>query len=198
MFVQATRNAVLALVLSGFVFSAGDAAAEVPGPPITQDVVYKMHSNPDDPNSPIIFTIWLSLEQADQDDDSVGWEVTEVRFRQIAEGSGADTIWMASDPNVPTSDGLWWVDHADRSNPQLAEFDVVPYMAGTAAAEDPNDPDLEYSFEGATYTPPGGGPPWDPTTALNYSFSVDGDPAPVQSDEDEPVEIDDDDDPPMQ
>ena len=65
MFVQATRNTVSGLLLLGLLASVSSATE----PPIKQDVVYKIH---DDPNSPITFTIWLSLEEAAVDGNSIG------------------------------------------------------------------------------------------------------------------------------
>ena len=164
-------------------------------PPIKQDVVYKIH---DDPNSPITFTIWLSLEEAAVDGNSIGWEILKVRFRQIGEAGGPDTIWSVSDPNVPTPGGLWWVDHVDGGNPQLAEFDDPPHLTGVATSDDPSGTDLKYDFEGVSYTPPPSGLPWDPTAALDYELKLKGESTALESGDDEPVEIDADDDPPMQ
>jgi hypothetical protein len=182
------------VVLLGSVVPSANAAAPLPAEATTQEVVYRIHDDPNDPNSPITFTIWLSLKQADVDEDSIGWEITRVRFREVGY---QDTLWTESDPNVPTADGLWWVNHADPNAPLLEEFVKPPHLTGVADAEDQLDPDLDYEFQGVTYTPPPAGEPWDPTGALDYSFTMQGQSSPFASGEDKPTEMGDDDDPPM-
>jgi hypothetical protein len=164
-------------------------------PPAQQDVVYRIYDDPNDPNSDIVFTVWMKLTPEDQDGDSVGWDVKQIRFRQIGQGNG-DTLWTESDPNVPTGDGLWWVDHADADNPQLSEFDNPPRLQGLAPADDPVDKDLDYELEGDTYT---GTAPWPVTAGLKYKFGLDGEPTPLETGEDEPVGVgEDDDEPPVE
>jgi hypothetical protein len=166
---------------------AGATATEQP--PLTQDVVYKIHDDPSDPNSPVTFTIWLSLTEAAADGDSIGWAIDKVRFHEVGQGGNPDRFWSVSDPDVPTADGLWWVDHADCGNPQLAEFDQPPHLSGVAIASESGYADLEYDFEGAL---PGSGP-WEPTAWLDFEFALAGEPTPLKSSDDEPVEIDEDD-----
>jgi hypothetical protein len=179
----------------GFVASVANAQL----PPEPMDVVYRIHDDPDDPNSAIVFTVMLSLEAEEVDENWIGWQITEIRFRQPGQNGDPDTIWIESDPDVPAHDGLWWVDHADRDDPQLDEFAEPPHLVGIAAAVDPNDADLKYDFEGVGYTPGSGGPPWDATAALDYKFTLDGQSSPLESGTDEPVGIaDDDDDPPAE
>jgi hypothetical protein len=160
-----------------------------------QNVVYRIHEDPDDPDSAITFTVWLSLVEMDADGDSIGWKIKNIRFRQPGTGGAPGKRWIESapNPNVPTEDGLWWIDHADADNPQLSEFDHPPHLVGTATAVDPSDADLNYDFEGSTYS---GSPPWSPTAGLDYEFAVDGEPTPLIDGMDEPVELEDDDDPP--
>jgi hypothetical protein len=189
---RVVRHTVFVLMVLGFV--ASGASAQLPPEPM--DVVYRIHDNPNDPDSAIVFTVMLSLEAQEADENSIGWQITEIRFRQPGQNGDPDTIWIESDPDVPTQDGLWWVDHADRENPQLDEFDEPPHLVGIAAAADPNATDLKYDFEGVGYTPGSGGPPWDVTAALDYKFKLDGQSSPLESGTDEPVEIDDDDDDP--
>jgi len=194
MFVRAICCAVGALFLSSLVVSA--ASAQIPPQPVSQTVVYRIHDDPNDPESAIVFTVMLLLELEAADGDSIGWEITKIQFRQPGQNGGADTIWIKPHPDVPTADGLWWVEHADRDNPQLKEFDEPPHLVGTAASQDPSGTDLEYGFEGVSYAPPPGGAPWDPTAALDYDFALVGAPAPLEGGTDEPVEVDDDDDEP--
>ena len=117
MSVQSTRNARIAAVVLGLVFTLPAVAGQLPDPPLTQQVVYRLHEDPSDPNSDVKFTIWLSLVQADIDGDLVGWSVTRIRIRQIGAGGNPDTIWMEYNPDVSTPDGLWWVEHSSVENP---------------------------------------------------------------------------------
>ena len=191
---QPIRGAIAVLPLLLTLVPCASGQTQSP-PPATQDVVYKIHDDPNDPNSAIALTVKLFLTSEDYDRNWVGWEITEARFRQ-PNGGEPDRIWIESDPNVPSQDGLWWIEHADRSDPQLSEFDDPPHLVGLAAAENPNNDDLEYDFQGASYTPPPGGPPWDPTGALGFEFTIDGQSTPFLDETDEPVEIGDEDDPP--
>ena len=149
-------------------------------------------------DSAITFTVWLSLVEEDSDGDSIGWKIKNIRFRQPSTGGARDKRWIESAPNpsVPTQDGLWWIDHADGDSPQLSKFNDPPHLVGTATAVDPNDADLDYEFEGSTYS---GSPPWDPTAGLEYEFTLDGEPASFLDATDEPVEVVfDDDEPPAE
>jgi len=165
-------------------------------PPEQQDVVFRIHDDPNDPNSDIVFTVWLELTPSALDGDSIGWDVKQIHFRRIGQGGGPDTLWTESDPNVPTGDGLWWVDHADADNPQLSEFEDLPQLQGVAPADDPNDKDLDYDFESDTYAGTG---LWPVTVELRYEFQVEGGPTPLEIGDDEPVGVgEDDDEPPVE
>ena len=181
--------------VAALLLAASKAVADDPLPeiPTNYNVVYRIHDDPNDPNSPITFAVWLKLTSRDVDGHSVGWEIDEIRFRDP--NSSGDTIWTESDPDVPTADGLWWVEHDDVENPLLKEFGDPPHLKGTAAANDPNDVDLDYDFQGSTYS---GSPPWSSTAGLDYDFElVETPPASVASGTDGPVEVaNDDDDPP--
>ena len=182
------RSAACALLLLGLTVSA--ASAQLPPQPLTQEVVYKIHDDPNDPNSAVIFTVWLSLEREEVNGNSVGWAINRIRFRQVGESS--DVLWTVFDSNVPTSDGLWWIDHADQADPQLDEFASPPHLQGVATANDSNDDDLEYDFQGCSLA--GSGDPWVPTAWLDYEFTIEGQPAAIAYGTDEPIEIEEDDD----
>jgi len=162
---------------------------------MTRDIEYLIHETPTDPNSPVEFRIKLSLESSDQDGNEIGWDITSIEIREVGD---PDTVWVDDDPNVPTEDGLWWVEHDDPNNPQNAEFTMPPRLEGTAAAEVLGDDDLEYDFAGLAYTPPEPAqqPPYEITSALDYTFTLVGDTDPIGSGEDEPVEIPPQDDAP--
>ena len=156
--------------------------------PMTGDIEYLIHETPTDPNSPVEFRVKLSLESSDQDGNEIGWDITSIEIREVGD---PDAVWVDDDPNVPTEDGLWWVEHDDPSNPQNAEFTMPPRLQGTAAAEQFASDDLDYDFAGKTYTAPEPPeePPYQFTAALDYTFTLVGDDDPVGSNEDEPVEI---------
>lgn len=197
MFVRRVCSAAVAMAMLTLIVA--NAGADVP---LTKEVFYKIHEDPADPNSPIIFTVGLLLEEADTDGDAIGWKITEMLFRQPVAGMNGDRLWSVTDPTVSTADGLWWVEHPS-ANIELADFDLPPELDGVATAEDPNDVDLNYSLAGAPYSPPPGGAPWDPTAALEFEFTEDGESTPLLATgsgdpvPNEPVEIDDEDDEPI-
>ena len=176
------------LCLSAVAFCAQYASAD---PPQTLLVEYWIHETPTDPNSDITFKIRMWLASEEVDGDQVGWDVTTIEVRQMGDNGGPDTVWTDTTPTVPTPDGLWWVEHADPDNPEAGEFVMPPGLTGTADADDPNDDDLVYDFEGVTYTPPQdpSEPPYDTTGALDYGFTLNGDEDPLASGEDKPVEL---------
>ena len=168
--------------------------------PDDQVICYSIRDTPSDPESAIRFEIVVELTAADSKDESIGWLVTGV---SVIESRGEDKLprWDAT-PTVSTTDGLWWIDHADAQEPELSEFTIPPLIAGVAAAGNENISDFEYELEGAPYTPPGGGPPY-PTTALVDHIEIWYYPPPVppattqpvEDDDDEPVEVDGDHEP---
>jgi hypothetical protein len=162
--------------------------------PQTKVIEYWLHETPDDPNSPVVFGITLSLEIADQDGDQIGWDITSIEIREVGD---PDTVWVEDDPSVPAADGLWWVTHEDPNEPTNDEFVVPPHLHGIADAQDPGGDDLEYDVEGKTYVPPALPelPPHEITAALDYEFTVVGDDEPVGGGKDEPVEIPPEDEP---
>lgn len=166
--------------------------------PLTQVVAYRIHEDPNDANSPIVFSVTLFLQEQQSNNNATGWKITGIRFRQPGQSGGADHVWEQSDPNVPTQSGLWWIVHGNRQVPQLAEFAMPPHLVGTATAQDPNQADLNYDFVGISYTPPPGGPPWNPTAALTYEFTPVGESIPLVDGEQKPVGVDSpEDEPPI-
>lgn len=158
----------------------------------THTVRYGIHETPADPNSPLTFLITLSLAASAGDCTATGWHIATIELRQVDPNAGPDTVWTHDDPNVSTPDGLWWVSHADVSSPQSSEFVLPPHLVGTAAAADPNDADLEYDIVGVAYTPPAApeSPPYAVTAATTFELHIVGEPTPIESDSDAPVEVD--------
>ena len=162
-----------------------------------QTLWYLIHQEPTNHQSDVVFIVRLKVQAEDSDADSVGWRIVAAEFRQPDVGGGPDTVWLEASPAVDSPDGLWWCDHADFLDLQLSEFVLPPLLVGTADAEDPGQADLDYSFEGVSYDPPPGGPPYDPTAALNYVFTIVGEPEPEEEGDDEPGEIDEENEPPI-
>lgn len=187
MYAHAVRDTVCVLALFGLAVSGATA-----DPPAKQDVVYKIHDDPSDPNSDVVLTIGLTLVPTARDGNSIGWEIGQIRFRELSRDGSPDATWIESNAVIPTSDGRWWINHADPANPQLAEFAQPPHLWGTAMADDPNQNNLDYDFQG---TGPMGLTPWEPTGWLDYELAVEGESQPLDEGEDEPVEIDDEGDP---
>ena len=155
-------------------------------------VTLDIYDDPTDPNSKVVFTIELFLT-ADSEtsgelgtDGEVGWDITSIQLTQY-EAAG-DRVWVENTPVVDTSDGLWWVYHANTKTPADDEFLMPPYTYGLALAQDPQDQDLAYEFEGKEYT--GSNPPFgNNTAAMVYRMAEEEDGTPVESSEgeDEPV-----------
>lgn len=164
--------------------------------PPDQTIEYLIRETPEDPNSPVVFAVTLALEASDSDGNSVGWDITEAEFVEFDEYGDPARTWVEDDTNVPTTDGLWWIEHADPADPQPSEFAKPPLLEGTAAAEDPAENDLDYALEGVTYTPPPEGQPYQDTAAIDHEFILVSEIEPIKEGEDEPVEIDDTEDPP--
>ena len=190
MYTRSPLTAFTTVILMSLMTAASASAL-----PSDRIVKYVIRDDPSDPGSDVVLNVALTLHPSDSDAGSIGWEITEIELRAPGSGGGADTVWVESAPDVDTADGLWWVDHSNTNTPQLSEFTVPPRLAGTASAEDPADADLDYDFRGRSYTPPANGAPYDPTAALDYSFTADGETAPIAEGEEEPTELQEDDDP---
>jgi hypothetical protein len=196
MLMRAISVTIAVVLVSSLALPRAQAWDPVPPQPLTKTISYGIHEDPNDPNSAVVFTITLDLRAEARAGDSIGWGVTQIEFVEPGQGGGDDTLWIDSDPSVPSSDGRWWIDHADWTDPQLEEFAEPPHLVGTAPAEDPYDADLEYDFEGDDYTGQG---PWNPTGYLDYWFKLDGASEAFLStadDEPEPVTVDDEDEEP--
>jgi hypothetical protein len=163
--------------------------------PSGQEVVYRIHETPTDPQSAVVFTVAVKLVAEEIDGAAVGWRVATATFNQ----KSPVRTWVKMNPVLDTPDGLWWITHADPMAPLLTEFLAPPLMYGTADAQDTSYADLDFEYAGASYVspPPPGEPPYgENTAAAIYWFQLVGITEPEEdSDEDEPVETDDTDDP---
>jgi hypothetical protein len=163
---------------------AATAAADLPGP---YNVGYDVLETPTDPNSDVLFEVTLELEavEAGKDND-IGWLIRNVLITQFDQSGQPRAVWLEELPDVPTGDGLWWVDHADPLNPQAEEFDDTPALSGVASAYQGGSADLIYDFDGEVYQQP---PPYLPVSSSTYMFKLDGEDEPEDDGEDEPVPI---------
>ncbi len=161
----------------------------------TDSIRFNLRQDPNDPSSAIIRTIDLDLESHEVDGNDVGWAVVSVKISELDANSQATRVWVDAAPFVGSPDGLWWIEHADPLNPQRSEFTMPPLLRGVVPAEDPADPDLDYSIEGAPYNAPPE-PPFEVTAALDYTFTPTDTGVPVSTVLAAPTEIHPDDDPP--
>lgn len=159
------------------------AAAQSSLPP-NQSVRYRIHANPTDANSAVVFDVILGLSARQREGENVGWAVESLEFQQPAAGN--DPIaWVKALPPVNTADGLWWVQHQSASDPQIGEFLTPPLLTGSAVPLDPANGSLEYSLQGSTSLVSG---PFEHTAGLTYSFTA-AEPAVIKAATDEPAEV---------
>ena len=174
------RVGTVAIVLSIPILMPDISSAQ---PPPDQSIEFRIHEIAGDPQSAVIFVVRMSMFAADADGDYLGWEVTSLEFRKV-DGED-DVVWRKDAPVIATTDGLWWVAHADPANPQVSEFRLPPWLYGTAAPDDPENDDLIYDFEGTEIAPPGGN---SSTSAMSFQFTLSGASEPVVEGEEVPVE----------
>jgi hypothetical protein len=165
--------------------------------PADQIIYYAMHETPTVPTSPVTFVISMKLHAQDADRNWIGWKIERVAFRDPGPTPSADRRWVKVSPTVPTSDGLWWVYHANSEQPIRAEFVLPPRLVGTATAADVAYADLNYDFAGVPYPPPPGGAPYNPTAALDYTMTLVGELLAIEEGEDEPIDVPINDPPPI-
>jgi hypothetical protein len=181
--------ALAVLVNSGFALAAA-AAQEM-------EVRYNIREVPDDPESAITWTIDLSLQAEEIDGNSIAWSVHSVTICQLDAQEQPESTWVDTSPTVDLPGGQWWVTHADAEDPLVSEFVLPPYIEGIAAMENSASADMSYYLEGAPYDPSPDPPLFAVTAALDYSFSVDGDPPVFKEAVAEPVLIPPDCHPPI-
>lgn len=184
-----TRTKLLATLVATIVLGTGSSVARADLPK-DRTIKYSIHKTPSDPQSDIIWSVELELEADDSNGESVGWQIRALRVK----GPTPLGSWTKTSPQVSTPDGLWWVDHADHMDPLASEFDVTPLLEGTAIATGQGEADLEYSFEGDSYS---GSPSYEGNVSgLTFSFLLVGEEDPEEEGDDEPAEIDEEEDPP--
>ena len=156
--------------------------------PPDQTVYFKLRTTPTNPASAVYSLITMHLAAAERSADYVGWRVTQVVVQELAADGAVTGHWSGLEPDVSTSDGLWWIRHTDPTQPVLSEFVRVPLVTGKAPATDPRFDDLEFSVSGSPYFSPGSQPPFTNTVALTYSLRMLEAQEPIHEGDDEPVE----------
>ena len=139
------------------------------GLPADRVVHYAIRVDPTNPNSRVQYVLAPTISAREQDGDWVGWEVANYSITEKAL-LGSDTVWAVDLPFVDTTDGLWWVEHADPNAPVRSDFAVPAAVIDTAVASDPGSPNLYFDVVGVPYTPPAGGGPFEVTGALDFAF----------------------------
>lgn len=178
---------VLAAVVAATIVCVSSPVAAGDLPP-DQHVVYNIREVPSDPQSAVVFDVRLTLSAQSVDGNSVGWRIERIEcWRTI---DGVVTVWTENTPALASADGLWWVEHADAAAPQIGEFAAPPLLEGTAVAEDPQQPALDYSLAGVRLAEPSG-VPYANATALTFALTLANESQPLKAGDDEPVEIDD-------
>ena len=181
----------LTLLIGACLAAMTGTTIEAAAPPDqTYSYNYNIYEDPYDPTSPLAMVLTFDLTEKGRINNSVGWEISEIQFRRPGIGQNPDHIWSVSLPYFEGAGGLWWVLHNDPDSPQPSEFDMPPLLEGVAIPEDPNDEDLDYSFDGVAYTPPPQGPPFEITFASDHSFTLVGASKAFKEGDDEPGELD--------
>jgi hypothetical protein len=148
-------------------------------------IAFETLENSSDPSSDVVFKTVLELSEADRDGNDVGWEVIGAYFIQPVSG-GSDKAWKTDAVTVPTSDGLWWVEHGKPNEPQAAEFDMPPLLAGEASAWLQTTQPLVYSVEGK------GGYHGENMLRFSYSYRLKYEEEPEEEEDDDEGGIDED------
>ena len=154
-------------------------------PPTTWVTSYTIHATPSDPNSRVTVVVHVSLLRSQFTSTAIGWEISSVAIDYYPQGQQNPTAWTDNSPTTPALEGLWWTQHTDPNSPQTVDFSVPPRITGTAAAQDPNGVALQYSIEGKSAN---GSPPYTVTSWLDYTFTLAGDPDPIEEGTPEPTE----------
>lgn len=135
-----TKQTIAALVVGGLMAWGGAGAlAELPN---GRTLTYDVGETPGDFDSPLVYEYEMHLTAQQQSGNSIGWAVDSVTIRELDENETVINTWVDSAPNIDSTDGLWWVAHADPANPVLGEFAESPSIDGTAGSE------MDYEFQG--------------------------------------------------
>ena len=152
---------------------------------------FNLRETPGDPFSDITHRVIVGLFEDSRSGDNVAWEAAILTIHELDENGDVEYRWTKGYPTVDTTDGLWWIEHADPDNPVMEEFVLSPRIHGTALALDQGVSDLDFDIEGNVYAEPPGGPPFETTGSLDtfLRLAESPPPAPKKDESDEPVEM---------
>ena len=179
-----TRNCASVLAILFAFCGAVDAR------PPDHTLQFNLRETEGDPTSAIDFTLTLALMNAEQDGDSIGWDVVSVTIREWNANGTVENTWYKTNPFVDTADELWWIEHDNSLALLTSEFLLPPRIADTAPSMNPTEPSLEFDFEGAEYVEPQEGAPFEDTASLTTLLQEPDAPAPKKKRREEPVETD--------
>jgi len=175
----------------GCLSTLASAQAQSTLPP-DRSVFYNIHTDSQDPDSPVLISAEVSLTALEREGDDVAWYPLWVAITQFDEHGEIAGSWTHFEPLFGQT-RVWWVTHRDPMAPKSDEFTTPPELSGTADSDMPNGPTLDYFILGKnTTTPPE--EPYPITSILDYSFQRSDDPEPIDEDEDEPAETPPEDD----
>ena len=181
----------VSLIVASMLTTPASLPGRVSVLPDDEVVVYHIRETPYDPESNVTFTVQLELAAVDSTSEFVCWSVERIVIKQYADSGSMIGEWAETLVDVDSPDGLWWVEHADTSDPQMSEFAVAPPVAGRATALDETEPDLDYSIEGAEYVESASqaASPYTITARLTYLLWKLGAAQPEEEEEEEIVEV---------
>ncbi len=149
---------ILAAAFSNPIFASTSAPMEVHYHMITE--IAPNHRE-------VRFAVALKLSPHTIAGNDIGWQLDEISLRQPQNPTDCPRTWSTTAAIVKTSDSLWWISHTDSANPAAAEFDVPPWIEGTATSTDPAQyDDLLFDIEGVPGTHAVG------RVRLNYQFQI--------------------------
>lgn len=180
------KRAPIVTLVAGIVCAAAAVRADLPA---DRTVDYILRLVPENETSAVVFTVELTVSAVAADGDTVGWAVVGAVFSETDSNGLVLRSWTDESPELGSGDGLWWVSHADGENPTAAEFVALPELAGTAPADDAQEPDLEYNLTTAEAAAPHATMFSGSVAAAGHRFKETGATAALIEGEDEPVEV---------
>lgn len=108
--------------------------AEVPAiaaPPDYYDVHYT-YREANDETGPRKVKLTLDLKNMDTNATQIEWKCDEIRITAFSSNGEVWATWKDETCAFDTTNGRWWVTHADKEAPDADEFLSPPDFAGTA------------------------------------------------------------------
>jgi hypothetical protein len=155
--------------------------------PTEKTIVYRVYKDPGQENSPVYLTFEMHVYREAQTNNNVGWRADQLQIKLWDDNGNPMHVWTDETPEFQTTDGLWWVAHADPCEPLSTEFILPPALEGSAETGSTEVDDLDYAVEGTNPALPR--PSFfTPTTYLTYIVTLANETTPLDEEDDEPVE----------